>query len=70
MDGKTYRGVMPAQGGMKDDDVAAVLNHVLDAIAAADRKVMRFTAAEVAGIRAGGAKLTPRQVAELKAAIK
>lgn len=68
-DGKTYRGVMPAQP-MKDDEVAAVLNHVLDTIAAADKKVMRFSADEVGGIRKGGAALTPRQVAELKAAIK
>jgi mono/diheme cytochrome c family protein len=70
VDGKTYRGVMPAQAGMKDDDVAAVLNHVLDTIAAADKKVKRFSADEVGGIRKSGAALTPRQVAELKAAIK
>jgi len=69
-DGKTYRGVMPAQATMKDDEVAAVLNHVLDAIAAADKTVRRFDADEVAGIRKGGATLTSRQVAELKAAIK
>ena len=69
VDGKTYRGVMPAQP-MKDDEVAAVLNHVLDTIAAADKKVTRFSADEVGGIRKGGAALTPRQVAELKAAIK
>lgn len=69
VDGKTYRGVMPAQP-MKDDEVAAVLNHVLDTIAVADKKVTRFSADEVGGIRKGGAALTPRQVAELKAAIK
>lgn len=69
VDGKTYRGVMPAQP-MKDDEVAAVLNHVLDTIAAADKKVTRFSTDEVGGIRKGGAALTPRQVAELKAAIK
>lgn len=69
VDGKTYRGVMPAQP-MKDDEVAAVLNHVLDTIASADKKVTRFSADEVGGIRKGGAALTPRQVAELKAAIK
>jgi len=68
-DGKTYRGVMPAQP-MKDDEVAAVLNHVLDAIATADKTVTRFSADEVGGIRKGGAALTPRQVAELKAAIR
>ncbi len=69
-DGKTYRGVMPAQASMKDDEVAAVLNHVLDTIAAADKKVTRFTADEVGTIRKSGATLTARQVAELKAAIK
>jgi mono/diheme cytochrome c family protein len=69
-DGKAYRGVMPAQAGLSDIDVAAALNHVLDAIAAANAKVARFTADEVAGIREAGVSLTPRQVAELKAAIK
>lgn len=69
VDGKTYRGVMPAQP-MKDDEVAAVLNHVLDTIASADKKVTRFSADEVGDIRKAGAALTPRQVAELKAAIK
>lgn len=70
VEGKTYRGAMPAQASMKDDEVAAVLNHVLDAIAMADKKVQRFSAAEVAGVRKGGATLTPKQVGELKAAIK
>lgn len=70
VEGKTYRGVMPAQAGMKDDEVAAVLNHVLDAIAVADKKVQRFSADEVSGFRKGGAALTPKQVADLKAAIK
>lgn len=58
VDGKTYRGMMPAQSGMTDEQIAAVLNHVT----AAEKP---FTADEVATIRKGGANLRADQVGAL-----
>lgn len=59
--GKVYRGTMPAQGGLNDAQVASVLNHVVRGSSA-----KTFTAAEIAGYRAGGAALTPAAVARLQ----
>ena len=65
--GKPYRGMMPAQAGMDDAAVAAVLNHVGTAIAKTGPAFAPFNAAEVAGIRAGGASLSAADVARLHA---
>ena len=64
VDGKKMRGVMPAQAGLSDADVAAALNHAmaLPAAGAAATKVRAFTAAEVAAIKARFAKATPNSV--------
>jgi len=68
VEGKPYRGVMPAQAGLGDDQVAAVLNHVL-ATSAKGGKAKAFTAAEVAQIKAGAAGLTPAAIGKLNAAL-
>ena len=68
VEGKPYRGTMPAQSGMDDAAVAAVLNHVGTSIAKAGAKFKPFTAAEVATARASGAKLSGSDVAKLHAA--
>lgn len=65
VDGKTFRGVMPAQGGMDDLAVATVLNHVATGIANAGKGFKPFTPAEVAAVRAAGKSLTPSAVAAL-----
>jgi len=57
-EGKAYRGFMPPQSGLSDDQIAAVLNHVTAA-------AKPFTANEVAQLKASGARLKPSQVAEL-----
>ncbi len=70
--GKTYNGTMPAYGGgLKDDEVAAVLNYILsnwgnDKLLPAGHKP--FTAAEVKKERAR--KLSPEQVHEVREKLK
>jgi len=63
--GKTYNGVMPSFGYLSDDDLAAVLNHVLTAWGN-DKLLPKgfkpLTAAEVKALRAKA--LTPQQVYE------
>ncbi len=59
--GKPFRGTMPAQSGLNDEQVAAVLNHVLKGSGAKP-----FSAKEVAGFRAGGASLNSAAVARLR----
>lgn len=61
VEGKAYRGVMPAQV-LKDDEVAAVLNHVVTTIAGGKGA---FSADEVAAVRAEGGKLSASAVAAL-----
>jgi mono/diheme cytochrome c family protein len=61
VEGKSFRGIMPAQAGLNDAQVAAVLNHVLRGASA-----KAFTPGEVAGYRAGGAALAPSAVARLR----
>ncbi|WP_176598575.1 c-type cytochrome [Sphingobium aromaticivastans] len=65
VEGKPYRGMMPAQGGLDDASVAAVLNHVGGAIAKAGPAFKAFTDKEVAGYRAGAKALTAADVARL-----
>ena len=65
VEGKTYRGVMPAQAGLDDAAVAAVLNHVGTGIARTGPAFRAFSAAEVAAARGSGARLTAADVAKL-----
>ena len=65
VEGKSYRGMMPAQGGLDDADVAAVLNHVGATIARAGPAFKSFTQQEVAGYRAGARALSAADVAKL-----
>lgn len=69
VEGKPYRSVMPAQAGMSDADVAAVLNHVGKVITRQGPAFAPFTPAEVAAARASGAKLTGSDVARLHATV-
>lgn len=63
VEGKPYRGMMPAQGGLDDAAVAAVLNHVGGTIARTGPPFTSFTAKEVSGYRADGKMLTAADVA-------
>ena len=65
VEGKAYRGMMPAQGGLDDAGVAAVLNHVGGTIASAGPAFRPFTDQEVAGYRAGAKALSAADVAKL-----
>jgi mono/diheme cytochrome c family protein len=60
VDAKTYRGIMPAQAGLDDAAIAAVLNHVVTSIAKGSGK--SFTAAEVAAARKAGTSLTSANI--------
>ncbi len=62
--GMKYNGVLPAYNGLKDEEIAAVLNYIATAWGD-DKKVpgfKPFNAAEVKALR--GNKLTPQQVWE------
>lgn len=60
VDGKTYRGMMPAQAGLSDAEIAAVLNYVTEG-----GNGKAFTAAEVAAIKTADAALRPADVGAL-----
>ncbi|MEK7266503.1 MAG: c-type cytochrome [Pseudomonadota bacterium] len=64
VDGKKIRGMMPAQAGLADADIAAALNHAaaLQPPGAAAPKVRAFTGEEVAAIKARFDKATPISV--------
>jgi mono/diheme cytochrome c family protein len=64
VDGKTYRGVMPAQAGLDDAAVAALLNHVVAKVAKGSGKA--FTAAEIGAARKTGAALNASAVGKLR----
>lgn len=64
VEGKPYRGVMPAQV-LDDASAAAVLNHVGTQIAKTGPAFKAFTDKEVAGYRASGAALSSAEVAKL-----
>lgn len=66
VEGKTYRGMMPAQSGLDDESVAAVLTHVTGTIAGGGNAVKPFTAAEVKAARESGATLDAAAVARLQ----
>ncbi|CCA90600.1 cytochrome c [Novosphingobium sp. PP1Y] len=67
VEGKTYRGMMPAQSGLDDGDIASVLNHIGTKIARSGPAFRAFTRAEVAAARKSGASLSAAQVAKLHA---
>ena len=69
VEGKTYRGVMPAQAGLNDAQVAAVLNHVLATSAKGTPAAKPFTAAEVAKARASGNGMHAAAVGKLNAGL-
>lgn len=64
--GRSYRGVMPAQGSALDDAaVAAVLNHVGTRIATSGPAFRPLSAREIAGYRAGAGAISSAAVARL-----
>jgi mono/diheme cytochrome c family protein len=69
VEGKPYRSIMPAQSGMDDAAIAAVLNHIGTAIARTGPAFRAFTAPEVATARASGTALSGSDVAKLHAAV-
>lgn len=65
IDGKPYRGIMPAQSSLTDAEIAAVLNHVGTVVAKGSGGFRAFAEAEVAGARQSGAALTSVDVGAL-----
>jgi cytochrome c553 len=72
IDGKTIRGIMPAQAGLTDADVAAVLNYAA-ALPGSDGKALTpikpFTAAEVAVVKAAHPGVNPNAVHAARASV-
>jgi mono/diheme cytochrome c family protein len=72
VEGKKYNGAMPAFGSqLKDDEIAAVLNHILASWG--NEKMLpkghkEYSAAEVKALR--GKKLTSRQVYDVRKKLK
>lgn len=64
VEGKSYRGVMPAQGDLDDATTAALLDHVVAKIAKG--KAKPFTAPEIAAARKAAATLKAADIAKLK----
>ncbi|MFZ5615700.1 MAG: c-type cytochrome [Pseudomonadota bacterium] len=70
IEGRKIRGVMPAQAGLTDADIAAVLNYAVAlkaAGAAATPAPHAFTAEEVASIKARFTAATPNSVHAIRA---
>lgn len=63
VEGKAYSGVMPAQTGLTDTQVAAALNHVTGPLSGVDKPPRPFTAAEIATARAAARTLDAAAVA-------
>jgi mono/diheme cytochrome c family protein len=66
VEGKTFRGVMPAQAGLTDAQVASVLNHVIASFSKG-ATVKPFSAAEITQAKASGAGMTSAAVGKLNA---
>jgi mono/diheme cytochrome c family protein len=64
--GKRFQGAMPAQAGLDDAGIAAVLNHVLGVVATGGPAPRSYTAEEVKAARASGSNLGPADVAALR----
>jgi hypothetical protein len=58
--------MMPAQSGLDDEAIAAVLSHVTATVAGGGAAVKPFTAAEVKAAREGGTGLDAAAVARLQ----
>lgn len=63
VEGKAYRGHMPAQAGLDDAAVAAVINHVIVKIAKGNAGA--FTPAEIGAARQANASLSAADVGKL-----
>lgn len=63
VEGKPYRGVMPAQADLNDAAVAAVLNHVVSTVAKGSGRA--FKANEIATTRKAGMGLNAAAVGKL-----
>lgn len=68
VDGTTYQGVMPAQGGLSDEQVAQLLNG-LRFLGTPSAGGEAFTATEVARLRAADADLGMQGVVSLRPAV-
>lgn len=64
--GKPYRGLMPAQVGLDDRAIAGVLNHVASTLGTGGSTPPAFTPEEVATIRASAGNLNGAAVARLR----
>ncbi|WP_343211273.1 cytochrome c [Aquisediminimonas profunda] len=66
VDGKSYRGSMPAQTGLDDAGVAAVLNYVTNDLGKVGADPRAFSVREVAAVRKTSDNVTPAQVPKLR----
>ena len=66
VEGKSFRGVMPAQAGLDDAAIAAVLNHVIGTLATGGPAPRAFTPDEVKQARQSGAALGPSDLAMIR----
>ena len=66
VEGKLYRGTMPAHADLNDAAVASVLNHVITKVAKGSGR--EFTATEIAKTRKAAASLNAATVSKLHAA--
>ncbi|MGD9810875.1 MAG: cytochrome c [Sphingobium sp.] len=69
VEGKSFRGMMPAQSGLDDTDVASVLNHVGTKVSSSGPAFRPFDAKEVAMARAWGSALKADGVGQLHAKV-
>lgn len=70
IDDKVYHGYMPAQSTLTDEQVAAVLNHVVTSIAKAPASTKLFTADEVNMVRADHINAKAADTLKLRPAIQ
>lgn len=64
--GNSYRGTMPAQTGLDDAAVAAVLNFAANELNQLGAAPKAFSASEIAGVRKAFGNVSPSQVARLR----
>ncbi len=65
VEGKAYRGVMPAQSGLDDATIAAILNHVGTSVAKVGPPFKPYAVAEIGAAKSWGAALDAAKVAAL-----
>jgi len=65
VDGKTYRGVMPAQAGLDDAAIAAILNHVGTTVAKVGPAFKPYSVAEIVAAKNWGKALDAGKLAAL-----